>query len=232
MASTPLAMVAYRGTVAQLEEALRQVPSVQQQPDGDSDRSYLHWAAAGGNEANVDALLALPAHAATVNTPDEAGYTPLLSAVAGGHLQVAKNLLASGATATVRTSTGATAMHLHKGRAAMVELLLGVAPATKNVRDLQGVTPLHRAAGPGFLDAARALLAAGARADVADKSGNTPLHYACEEDRPEMVTLLLEHGADALATNEEGKTGVQVAPKWKGERVIAAFAAARGVASS
>ena len=54
-------------------------------------------------------------------------------------------------------------------------------------------TPLHLAATHGMGDAARLLLARGARPDAVDSAGRTPIEEARRHGRWAMVSLLLEH---------------------------------------
>ena len=62
----------------------------------------------------------------------------------------------------------------------MVQVLLA-AGAELEVRDKDGVTPLHRAAARHESSAVvQVLLAAGAELEVRDKDGNTPLHWAAK----------------------------------------------------
>ena len=63
-----------------------------------------------------------------------------------------------------------------------------------------GWTPLHLAAFFGHLDAARALIDAGADIDAFSRNGltNTPLHAATAGRHGDVALLLVEHGADGL----------------------------------
>jgi 26S proteasome non-ATPase regulatory subunit 10 len=141
---------------------------------------------------------------------DEGGMSPLMSAASGGHAAACALLLQHGASAGLQSEEGRTALHYHKGRAAIVELL---APVSPNVSqgDALGCTPLHRAAGPGHLDAARALIAAGAKLDAKDCRGCTPLHCACEEDREHVALLLVSEGASLQLLNEDKKSPLMLA---------------------
>jgi ankyrin repeat protein len=56
--------------------------------------------------------------------------------------------------------------------------------------DQDGCTALHYAAGHGHIDAAAALLAAGALVSVADKRGCLALDYAVQHNETEMVIML------------------------------------------
>jgi ankyrin repeat protein len=180
--------------------------------DGDG-RTALHWAALGGHAPVVEYLLALPAVAAAgcVNAADPEGWTPLASATAAGHVTVVRALLGAGASPGARTSGGQAPLHYHKGRVEVIDALLPAVvaaggPGAVDARDKAGQTALHRAAGPGHVAAARALLAAGASVNARDAFGRTPLSYAAEELRPEMVSLLLGAGADADAKDRDGRT--------------------------
>lgn len=105
-----------------------------------------------------------------VNARDESQWTPLLSAASAGHLAVVRKLLAAGADATLANDSGRIPLHYHRGNIDMIDLLL---PVTGDVdcRDDSGSTPLARAAGPGHVDAMRALLGAGAKPNLQDKYG-------------------------------------------------------------
>lgn len=175
-------------------------------------RTALHWAALGGHAAVVDYLLGLPAVAAggCVNRADPEGWTPLASATAAGHVAVVRSLLGAGANPGARTSGGQAPLHYHKGRVEVIDALLPAVTAAGgagavDARDTVGQTALHRAAGPGHVAAARALLAAGANVNAQDKYGRTPLSYAAEELRPEVAALLLSAGADADIKDRDGK---------------------------
>jgi len=122
-------------------------------------------------------LLALPRSASHINDPDEARWTPLIIAASCGKADAVLVLLQAGASAESRTESGQIALHYHKaclwrslhspvwsytldadhgqGHVAIIEALL---PATRdlNAKDGQGATPLHRAAGPGFVPAVQA----------------------------------------------------------------------------
>ena len=80
-----------------------------------------------------------------------------------------------------------------------------------NVYSADGFAPLHFAAMGGHVDAARALLEAGADPNAMSQHRFVkvrPLHTACalevSRENPEMVRVLVEHGADVNGTNTEG----------------------------
>lgn len=83
----------------------------------------LHAAAENGHAAAVRALLRAPCHASQL--PSMRGWTPLITAIEYGHVDVALALLEQGADRArvhVRLSNGATALHLaHRRRMHEVE---------------------------------------------------------------------------------------------------------------
>ena len=73
-----------------------------------------------------------------------------------------------------------------------------------DVKDSQGHTPLHVAAGSGNEETTNALIIAHAHIDARDENGWTPLHNAAFSDRTVIVTMLLEAGADINASQRDG----------------------------
>ncbi|KAM0425303.1 hypothetical protein ACHAPT_009359 [Fusarium lateritium] len=84
-----------------------------------------------------------------------------------------------------------------------------------NVRDVNGGTPLHLAAQHGLLEAAQALINAGADVSAMDKKERQPLHKACLEGHAELVALLLRKGANIEAKQHHHATPLDEAC-WKG----------------
>ncbi|HEX8698580.1 MAG TPA: ankyrin repeat domain-containing protein [Myxococcaceae bacterium] len=79
------------------------------------------------------------------------------------------------------------------------------AGANPNAVDFQ--PPLFHASTP---EAARVLLAAGAKVDARDEDGDTVLHVY-NHHTPEFMSLLLEAGADPRAVNQDGWTALHTA---------------------
>jgi len=79
------------------------------------------------------------------------------------------------------------------------------------MKDKEGRTPLHYAAGYNHDEVAKMLIEAGAPIEARDTLENTPLHYAAGYGRPDLVTLLLAAGADKGAKNRNGKTPYDLA---------------------
>jgi ankyrin repeat protein len=64
-----------------------------------------------------------------------------------------------------------------------------------NIKDKNGDTPLHLAVRSGSLEAARALIEAGADLSLANNEGDTPLQLALELGKKDAAKALQEAGA-------------------------------------
>ena len=87
-----------------------------------------------------------------------------------------------------------------KSSAALLE-----AGADLEVRDEDGSTALHGAAGGGAVEAVMTLLEVGVDLEARNLDGSTPLHLAARDGVAEVVMTLLEAGADPGARNNDGK---------------------------
>ena len=126
----------------------------------------------------------------SANVPGPHGSTPLLEAVHGGHLEVARKLIDRGADVH-RVGGGRSALEwaVRGGNLAIVQLLLAHG-ANVNACGKGGRTPLMVACEkyhPAILDA---LLDANADVDAADDLGRTPLLIALVAERTDVETKL------------------------------------------
>ncbi|CAG9330633.1 unnamed protein product [Blepharisma stoltei] len=90
-----------------------------------------------------------------------------------------------------------------------IELLeeLGV-----NVKDSEGLAPLHHAADAENSEIVSQLLKLGADVNLQDNLGMTPLHYAAELNNPEIFTLLISMpGIDLSLQDSDGNTVREIA---------------------
>lgn len=128
---------------------------------------------------------------------DRLQRSPLGAAARGGHLEVARLLLARGAEVDLTPRGDATpliiaARHGHPGTA---RLLLEHGADPNRVVPGDG-SPLIAAAAGGEEEIARMLLAAGADPNTWVEGDESPLFHAVNGGDREMVRLLLENGAD------------------------------------
>ena len=131
---------------------------------------------------------------ARVNATDKSGSTALFLSAQQGEVDSARVLLRSGADVEGRggamTPLAAAAL---RGHTQMVQLLLR-AGAAVNAVGMNELTPLMNAVKLNRMDAARALLKAGASTSGTDRAGDNLLVVAITENFPQMLSLLLELG--------------------------------------
>jgi ankyrin repeat protein len=166
----------------------------------------LMIAASRGDYASALRLLA----ASEVNARDRMGNTALIYAASGGHAEIVRLLLMSGADAGARNDVGASALE----RAALadrrdaVEILRA---ASRGERPEDVLTQLDAR----LLDACRRaepaevveLLSRGASAGARSRgSGWTPLINACACGSAEAARVLLDAGADPACASADGRT--------------------------
>ncbi len=193
----------------------------------------LHEAAAGGDLQRVNAMLksftqptapgqpALPAP--EIDARDDAGKTPLLLAVEGGHEPIVAALLGAGADPNRAGSDGTSPVFAAvAGKRIGILELLGKGGADINRHgsfrhavhtadnDLVAVTaneatPIHAAASKGDIETVIRLIALGADVNILDDSGRSTLHYAAAAD-PHVASILIRAGADVNLSDKAGIT--------------------------
>jgi ankyrin repeat protein len=194
-------------------------------------RTPLHKSAQLGNMAVVNTFLA---RQPDLHPKDGDGYTPLDYAVLEEHCLVAEVLIKHGAVPTPEmlykaVQAGSTEMArlisgcLNRTRylgqnplipaikrtdEELLNIILAMDTAAEHVNrgDSYGKTPLHWAAGRGFVVGVKQLLAAGADPSQQDNYLQTPLHMATEWNHVESAEILLRAGADANTPDLGGDT--------------------------
>lgn len=204
----------------------------------DDERTAFHVAAAS-NHADVCQLLVdrlEESEIATVlQSADESGATPLLSAVASNAVPCVRLMLRLCGNDATLQSTLVNAVNelknspLHyaasKGRDELVVLLLEHG-AKKNAFNKLGQTPLLRAVSAGQLRTALLLLDRGASAERTDAQGNSVLHVAALQfDRPMLLALLRRRHELALSLDDKNGDGKSLADLVGGADRLAALIA-------
>ena len=167
-----------------------------------SNQTNLEQAVSWNDSAAIAA--ALKASPELINSTNEDGWTPLLSAAYAGKTKAVKILLERGAKVDVKDPDGERALSLAtaNGHADIVEMLLkkGANPNTPNEK---GETPIFQACAAGKLECIKLLL--DKHADVKHARGTddmTPLDAASQSGYTEIVKILIDHGASVTrATN-------------------------------
>ena len=145
-----------------------------------------------------------------VNGRGDVYRIPLHGAAKSGRLAMVKLLLAKGADANARNSIGKTPLHLARSVPVMRALLAGGADPNA-IASVDGA-PLHVMARSGRVEAAKLLLANGAKVDAREKNrGETPLHVAARTRSLDMARLLVANKADVNAKTRGGETPAEMA---------------------
>jgi len=164
-------------------------------------------------ERNESAAVALFLQAGmAVDTPGEAGWTPLMVACFNGNEAIAETLLQRGANPNLSDKNGYAPLHwaAFNGFARVTRALLAQRVAV-DVTNHHGWTPLMQASARGHLEVVKMLLEAGARAGHADLEGWTALHKAVANRHQAVVKCLLAAGARPDAEHSSGVTPLTLA---------------------
>jgi len=193
---------------------------------GDKDGSTpLFWAATG-KKPEMARYLVEERHA-DVNFHDNAGNTPLCSAIQAGSYEVTVYLLEKGADVDVRLDKNRNLLMIasEANNPELISLLIDKG-SDINAFDDNGNTPLLIASAHGNLESVKVLLAKGAKTNPGlctrkscANTGATPLHAAAWRS-PELVEYLAEHGADVNAKNLDGNTPLHNASTGDSTRCI------------
>lgn len=185
----------------------------------------LFWAATGKKPDMVRYLV--EERHADVKCRDNAGNTPLSSAVQAGSKEITEYLLGHGADAGAPLDKNKNLLILaaESDNPDLIRLLIDKG-CDINAFDDNGSTPLLVASGHGNLQSVKVLLEKGARTNpglctrkTCTNTGATPLHAAAWRS-PSVVEYLVEHGADVNAKNLDGNTPMHHAAVGDSLRII------------
>ncbi|XP_054638984.1 B-cell lymphoma 3 protein [Dunckerocampus dactyliophorus] len=188
--------------------------ATRQDEDGDT---ALHIAVVHGELALVSQLIHLLLWAGrTLDIYNNLRQTPLHLAVITQQVNMVDALLRAGADPSALDRNGQTAMHLcceynHRGCLSVV-LSLPSSSTCLEMRNYEGLSPLHVAVIRSHTDLSTMLLDAGADINTMDiKSGQSPLILAVESNNAEMVHFLIESGCDVNRPSYSGNTALHSA---------------------
>jgi ankyrin repeat protein len=147
---------------------------------------------------------------ADVNIGDDLGYSPLLLAVLGGHVDVVRYLGEHGADVNKKNLQGGTPvfMAVQEGQLDVLKCLVEEFGADVNEGMRTGDSPLYKAAHDGSLEMVRCLLRGKADVNRTDDKQRTALMVASYCQHTDIVKWLLKAGADAQMTASTGDTAV------------------------
>jgi ankyrin len=173
---------------------------------------------------NIEVVKVLLDYNADINIADNLDATPLHYSSHLGNLEITRLLLNNGADINASGEVGTPLLvaasclydlyytpnwdEIESQKIAILKILLEKG-ANINVRNSEGATPLHQAAGGGSANIVKWLIENGAEVNALDNKLQTPLHctatYAGYKGE-EVVKILLGNGADPSIKNIDGKT--------------------------
>jgi ankyrin repeat protein len=173
----------------------------------------LHLAIDSGN---FEAVQRLVDAGADVNAGDQCDRSPLMYAINDDRLDIADYFIRHGADVNHSAEAHDTALSIaamgndRQKSAANVQFLIA-AGADVNARGRNHLWPLHSALMCRNVEAAQALLDAGANPSQVNVRGETPLMFAAAGGYADVLRRLLASGADVRARDYSGETALHYA---------------------
>ncbi|KAJ3536445.1 hypothetical protein NM208_g6710 [Fusarium decemcellulare] len=183
--------------------------------DPQHQRTCLSWAAAGGTEHIMSALLSVPG--IIPDLADDRGSTPLYVAVWRNNMEAVKLLLTlDGVDPNAEGDRGRytplmLAAHEEYSED-IVDVLLRHPKTNREAKNRDGQTALSIAASGGVDKSLKRLLSEqGIEVNTRDKHGRSPLSWAARNGKLTAVCSLLSAGADINSVDDTGHTALMLA---------------------
>ena len=186
------------------------------------------------NTDQIDVAVRLIERGANIDQLTLMHETPIMVAVSGGRQYMFHALASYGASLMNTDIQGWTLLHIAiiypevVDRASMVKGILGLDKIWLDIIDqpdtVYGASPLHWAAFYGHTDVIRVLLQRGALLTSINKDGELPIHVAARNNQKEAFSILRCADPKLInALDNEGQTPIEVAQKWKAQKVLFDF---------
>ncbi|MFP3030623.1 MAG: ankyrin repeat domain-containing protein [Wolbachia sp.] len=154
-----------------------------------NDKTLLHYAAEGGCEKVIDALIK---NGANIEVEDKEKNTPLHRAAKNGYIDIVNTLIGNGADVNKVTIYGRTPLYLAvaEGHMDIVNTLIDKG-ADVNKAGEDGKTPLYLAAVYGYINIVNTLIDKGADVNLANLDIWAILLLALKKNYPNVVKVLI-----------------------------------------
>ncbi|KAH8901634.1 ankyrin [Thozetella sp. PMI_491] len=204
----------------------------------DMEQHALLWHAArdGSSPQMLEILLEFNSEHRSINyeSQDPEMPTALWAAAASGHLDIARRLLAAGASVETKDRRGRTLLHRADWLpVAMLTPFLLDRGANVWAKDDEGCLPLHRAAAEGLTNMTQAILERMdadedvAAADVKDAKAKALLH-AAQNGSIQLVSCLINKWQTPVSVHDSLGNGALYYACANGHDMVAAYLAGQG----
>jgi hypothetical protein len=172
-------------------------------------QTQLHHCVRKGLTTSVKRLLSIRNINVNVKN-DVSGSTPMHYAALNGRIEIAQQLIQSGAELNAKDCNGATPLHNAASRRKFeIAKLLIRNGANVNMKTNTGWTPLHVVSHNGKVDILQLLVENGVDLEAQDDDGERALHYATRYSRlPIIQELISRYHVDINARQKNGWTAL------------------------
>jgi ankyrin repeat protein len=178
----------------------------------------LHGAAFYGHP---EAARILIEKGAEIDIKNNGGYTPFLSACAGGKLEAASLLIEHGADLNALTADSNSALqNALWNNSVELAILLAEKGADVDILNQQGISPLYFAVAYRDKEISDLLIGRGTKFDITNEYNMTMLHYAAARGYLNQVEILIDKGIDVNAGCINGKTALFYAELWGHDSIV------------